>query len=216
MDLTNNFSLISTENKTEEDVATEGRIIQQMLDIVQQRNHLVSLLENDRQRCLSTPVQPPWSLSSVSVLVGVVLLVLLVVWLGLWKEIRDHGFVHIVDCGAANDVHTRNGVSNDMVPVQSLDGGYFGSSNNIFTGDFANNDWQSVLSTPNSDGSSDGVATALSVPQPAQFQPISLQVVRYVSQLEYGRLAGEVWQRLLDLQRYLMELWPGWTEYGGH
>uniref|UniRef100_A0A8D9F132 Protein-methionine sulfoxide oxidase MICAL3 n=1 Tax=Cacopsylla melanoneura TaxID=428564 RepID=A0A8D9F132_9HEMI len=38
------------ENKTEEDVAIEGRIIQEMLDIVQQRNNLVSLLETDRQR----------------------------------------------------------------------------------------------------------------------------------------------------------------------
>lgn len=38
------------EDKTEADVAVEGRLIQQMLDIVQQRNHLVSLLEADRHR----------------------------------------------------------------------------------------------------------------------------------------------------------------------
>ncbi|XP_026682219.1 protein-methionine sulfoxide oxidase mical3b-like [Diaphorina citri] len=41
---------VFSDNKTEEDVATEGRIIQEMLDIVQQRNNLVSLLESDRQR----------------------------------------------------------------------------------------------------------------------------------------------------------------------
>lgn len=38
------------EHKTEEDVAIEGRIIKEMLDIVQQRHNLVSLEESDRQR----------------------------------------------------------------------------------------------------------------------------------------------------------------------
>lgn len=43
--------LVSDASKTGDDVATEGRILSEMLEIVQKRDSLIARLEADRQRC---------------------------------------------------------------------------------------------------------------------------------------------------------------------
>lgn len=54
------LSIFPEASKTEEDVAKEGRILREMLEIVERRDSLIALMEADRQRCPqpSEPVFP--------------------------------------------------------------------------------------------------------------------------------------------------------------
>lgn len=45
------FSLIAEEQKTKEDEEVEGNILREMMDIVEKRDSLIALLEEDRLRC---------------------------------------------------------------------------------------------------------------------------------------------------------------------
>lgn len=43
--------VFSDKTKTSEEVASEGRILREMLEIVERRDSLITQLEEDRQRC---------------------------------------------------------------------------------------------------------------------------------------------------------------------
>lgn len=47
--------------KTSEEVALEGRILREMLEIVERRNSLQAQLEAEKQRCPLTSAKPPHS-----------------------------------------------------------------------------------------------------------------------------------------------------------
>lgn len=41
---------VSEEKKTDSDIAAEGRLLDELLEVVEQRNNLVAMLEEDRLR----------------------------------------------------------------------------------------------------------------------------------------------------------------------